>query len=120
MNEELKIDFYIKALTYLKKNINNFSYEVFTDDYKWTSKQKIFQDSLKIHSDDNTVSNTISMFVEMLNFENFIVGNSTFSLIPALLKESNNSKIIIANPWFRNKDRNLNFRNNWIRLKNQY
>ena len=39
-------------------------------------------------------------------FENFIVGNIAISLIPALLKESNNSKIIIANPWFRNKDRN--------------
>jgi len=119
MEEELKIDFYTEALIHCKKNINNFSYEIFTDDYKWTSQQKIFQDSQQIHSDDNSVPSTISTFAEMLNFENFIVGNSTFSLVPALIRETDKSKIITANPWFRNKDRNLNFRNSWVKIKNQ-
>ena len=38
----------------------------------------------------------------MLSYENFIVGNSTFSLVPALLSNSKNKKIFVADPWFRN------------------
>ena len=54
----------------------------------------------------------------MLNFENYIVGNSTFSLIPAVLSESKESKILVAEPWFRNKNKKLNVPNNWIKINN--
>jgi hypothetical protein len=119
LNEELKIDFYKKALNYCREKINNFNYEIFTDDYEWVSQQNIFEDSLTVHSDGTSVENTISTFAKMLHFENYIIGNSTFSLIPALLKETDKSNIFVANPWFRNKQRNLNFRNNWIKINNQ-
>ena len=54
----------------------------------------------------------------MLNNENYIVGNSTFPLLAALLSETNKSLIIIADPWFRNKERNLNLNNKWIKIEN--
>jgi hypothetical protein len=53
----------------------------------------------------------------MLGFENFIVGNSTFSLVAALLSKSNNKKIFVADPWFRNTGLSLNFKNA-IKIKN--
>ncbi len=55
----------------------------------------------------------------MIQKENFIIGNSTFSLIAAILGSSQYSKFIVADPWFRNKSKNLNFKNNWIKIKNQ-
>ena len=54
----------------------------------------------------------------MLNKENYIVGNSTFSLLAAVLSETSNSKILYANPWFRNKSKDLNFDSNWVGIEN--
>ena len=39
----------------------------------------------------------------MITFENFIIGNSTFSLVAAILGSNNDSRIVVADPWFKNK-----------------
>ena len=54
----------------------------------------------------------------MLNNENYIVGNSTFPLVAALLSETASSKVLVADPWFRNKEKNLNLNQNWIKIEN--
>ena len=56
----------------------------------------------KIVYSSNSIDDTLETFAEMLSYENFIVGNSTFSLVPALLSNSKNKKIFVADPWFRN------------------
>ena len=54
----------------------------------------------------------------MIGYGNYVVGNSTFSLIPAILSEDETTKIVIAEPWFRNKTKDLNFRYKYIKIKN--
>ena len=54
----------------------------------------------------------------MLNNENYIVGNSTFPLLAALLSETSKSQVIIAEPWFRNKEKNLNLNKEWVKIEN--
>ena len=61
--------------------------------------------------------NTIKSFGKMIKNENFIIGNSTFPLIAAVLSKNKNSKIIVADPWFKNKRRDLNLPDNWVRMK---
>lgn len=117
LNENLNDNFYQKALNYCKNNIDNFNYQVFTDDYEWVKSNKLFKDATYIHTDNISIENTIETFGEMLNNENFIVGNSTFPLIASILSEKENSKIIVADPWFINKKRNLNFPENWIKVE---
>ena len=54
----------------------------------------------------------------MLTYENFIVGNSTFSLVPALLSDAKNKIIIIADPWYRNTKINIDVPGA-LKIKNQ-
>lgn len=116
LKENLNDNFYQKALNYCKNNIINFNYQVFTDDYEWVKSNKLFKDATYIHSDNISIENTIESFGKMLINENFIVGNSTFPLIASILSEKENSKVLVANPWFLNKNRNLNFPENWIKV----
>ena len=114
LGEELSLDFYISSLNFMKKNVKNFHYSIFTDDINWVKSQNIFSDAKNIYSSNNILDD----FSEMLKCENFIVGNSTFSLMAAFIKETENTKIIIADPWFRNnKYKNL-FNEKWIKIKN--
>lgn len=118
IDENLSNSFYLEALNYCEKHIDSFEFEIFTDDYSWVKKQKIFHNASKVHKNLNTKESDIIAFASMLNFENYIVGNSTFSLIPAVLSESKESKILVAEPWFRNKNKKLNVPNNWIKINN--
>ena len=102
LNEELKESFYFHAIKAGKEKIENFNYTVFTDDYDWVINSNIFTDAKKIVYSSNSIDDTLETFAEMLSYENFIVGNSTFSLVPALLSNSKNKKIFVADPWFRN------------------
>ena len=64
------------------------------------------------------MEDTIETFSKMLVFENFIISNSTYSLIAALLSEKDNSNIYYPDPWFRNEDKTLKLKKNWIKLPN--
>lgn len=119
LDEALNLNFYKEAIDYCSKNIEDFTFEVFTDDSEWVKRQNIFDKAVEIHNDDISIENTIISFSNMIEKENFIIGNSTFSLIAAILGSTESSKFIIADPWFRNKNKDLNLKNNWIKIKNQ-
>ena len=76
--------------------------------------QNIFSDAQNIYSSNNILDD----FSEMLKCENFIVGNSTFSLMAAHIKENINTKIVIADPWFRKNEYKKLFNDNWIKINN--
>ena len=85
---------------------------------KWVSKKQVFIDAVDIKSPAQDMDDTIQTFSEMLKFENFIVGNSTFSLIPGILRETSTSKIIIAEPWFKKSNPIKNIPKHWIKINN--
>lgn len=117
LNEDLKLSFFKEAIDTASKKIEKFSYSVFTDDYEWVSKQSIFLGADKIYSSSNSIDNTLSDFGKMLSFNHFIVGNSTFSLMAALLNTNRDKFIIIADPWFRNVNKDIDIPN-VIKIKN--
>ena len=114
LGEELSVDFYINSLNFMKKNVKNFHYSIFTDDINWVKSQNIFSDAKNIYSSKNILDD----FSEMLKYENFIVGNSTFSLMAAHIKEGINTKIIIADPWFRNNEYKKLYSEDWVKINN--
>ncbi len=118
LDENLSNDFYEKALDFCIKNIKNFHYNIFTDDCEWVKSNSLFKDANKIYSDDSNIINIKNSFSNMLNNENYIVGNSTFPLLAALLSETSESRVIIADPWFRNKEKNLNLNKKWVKIEN--
>ena len=118
MKEELKIDYYEKAIREASKKIPEFEYNIFTDDINWIKKHKLFNSAKNVFYSSNSRIDTIKTFSEMLKHNNFIISNSTFSLIPAILKENETSKIISPFPWYRNSNKELNLKQNWIKLGN--
>lgn len=108
MGEELKLDFYTKALSYCYENISDFRYDIFTDDIDWVKNQSIFKSASSIfhkkevHSADKA-SETLDTFLDMLNYDTYIVGNSTYSLMAYEFSHADEKKIIAARPWFRDR-----------------
>ncbi len=56
-------------------------------------------------------------FQKMLQNKHFIVSNSTLSLIAAFFGEQEDSIIMVADPWFRNKEKPNLFKENWHKIK---
>ena len=56
--------------------------------------------------------------LKMLEYENYIISNSTFSLIPAILSKSEKKAVYVPTPWFRNSKKLINFPENWIGIEN--
>ena len=96
MKEELKIDYYEKAIKEAMKEIPEFEYNIFTDDIDWVKKHKIFNSAKNVYYSSNSRIDTIKTFSKMLEHNNFIISNSTFSLIPAILKENETQKYFLA------------------------
>ncbi len=118
IGENLDIKFYEEAINFCKSKIDKFSFEVFTDDFKWVSEQNIFREAEVIHGPKDNIEELLLDVTKMFNFQNFIVGNSTLPLIPAIFSSSKKSITIIANPWMKNSSNNLNFEKSWIKINN--
>tara|TARA_A100001035_G_scaffold257779_1_gene234041 strand:- start:1297 stop:2142 length:846 start_codon:yes stop_codon:yes gene_type:complete len=118
IGENLNVRFYEEAINLCKSKIDKFSFEVFTDDLKWVTEQNIFKNAKAIHGPKDNIEELLSDITKMFNFQNFIIGNSSFPLIPAIFSNSKNNLIIIADPWMKNQNIDLNFDKTWIKIKN--
>ena len=116
--ENLDIKFYEDAISLCKSKIDKFTFEVFTDDFEWVSEQNIFKEAKAIHGPKENIEELLFDITKMFNFQNFIVGNSTLPLIPAIFLSSKTSLTIIADPWMKNSSIDLNFEKSWIKIKN--
>ena len=120
----------------LKYNFSNEGFKVFTSpdgEEALSNIKKVLPDVLildlmlpgqsgldvckSIRADDD-IKETIDTFSQMLNFENYIVGNSSYSLWAALLSSNNESLVIVPDPWFRHDDHPVLKRKNWITVEN--
>ena len=118
IGENLDIKFYEEAISLCKSKIDKFTFEVFTDDLEWVNEQNIFKEAKAIHGPKENIEELLFDITKMFNFQNFIVGNSSFSLIPAIFSNSKTSLTIIADPWMKNSSNDLNFEKSWIKIKN--
>ena len=103
-NENLSLNYYRDALDFCKNNIKGFEYDIFTDDYEWVLKQDVFKDASYIENSKNITkryeNDVWSTFIKMLNYNNYIIANSTFSWWAAIISYDNKSTIIQPEPFF--------------------
>ncbi len=118
MNEDLGLEFYEECIKQLKNKIGEFHLEIFTDDVEWVKSKKIFSDAKNIYGPEEMPFEVINLFGKMINNQHFIVGNSTFSLLAAFLGEREDSLILVADPWFRERNFGNLTKDNWIKIKN--
>ncbi len=119
MSEELNISYYKESIAKMSKEINNFQYDIFTDDKTWVKSNDIFLNAKNIFDQEDFENDPILTFINMVKYKNFIIANSTFSLLASYLKEDAGSKIITPTPWFRNiKHPGFSYEN-WMTVENK-
>tara|TARA_B100000575_G_C23121526_1_gene649117 strand:+ start:1215 stop:2087 length:873 start_codon:yes stop_codon:yes gene_type:complete len=119
MEEDLSLNFYKKSIETITKKLDKFELSIFTDDIQWVKEQKIFDIANKVFGPEEEPEKVLDLFSKMLQNKHFIVANSTFSLIAAVVKEMDDSIIIVSDPWFRNKEKEKLSLDNWIKIPNE-
>jgi len=119
IKENLKLDFYKQAIIHCRENIKEFKFDIFTDDVNWVKDQELFEDAMNVFGPSKDLHTLLNEVSNMMKYENFIVGNSSFSLIPAILSKNKATKIFVADPWFKNSSRDLNFDDSYLKLRNK-
>ena len=119
MEEDLSLNFYKKCIETITNKLDRFDLSIFTDDVQWVKEQKIFDIANKVFGPEEEPEKVLDLFSKMLQNKHFIVANSTFSLIAAFVKEMDDSIIIVSDPWFRNKEKEKLFLDNWIKIPNE-
>lgn len=119
ISEELNISYYKTALDHCRDSMGDLSYVIYTDDINWVKQNPEFKTASSIVEAKNI--NTITDFLEMTTFKNFIISNSTYSYLAAYFGSNEKSTVICPKPWFKNLnyinyDKILN--NNWLFIKN--
>ena len=118
MEEELNLEFYINALNYFKNRNIDTNLNIFTDDVDWVKSKKELNIAKNLYGPEDSPDGVINLFSKMLQNEHFIISNSTFALIAAVLSEKNSSHVLVADPWFRNSINNNLSKKNWIKIPN--
>ena len=117
-NEELPIFYYEKSIELIKTKTKTTNFKIYTDDINWCKNQKLFTIADEILTSSDSPDDTIKTFSSMLNHQNYIIANSTFSLIAAFLGSSEDSLVTYPHPWFKERNYNKNIINpNWEKIK---
>ena len=116
---ELSEDFYLESIDFVIKKKGKQKIDIFTDDENWV-KNTNFYKKFNVNSIFAVQQNEspFNDFIKMLNYENFIIGNSTFAFFPPYMKAKDENIVIVPDPWFKYADHPDISKENWIKIKN--
>ena len=126
-NWDLDISYFEDSINLLKSKSESIVFDVFTDDLDWVSSQKIFDIADNIYAQTSKTSlpneqddfdETIETFASMLNYQHYIVGNSSFSFWAAFLSSTESSIVTVPDPWFKNNQHPVLRKENWFTVSN--
>lgn len=104
-NNNLDLNYYLKAIKVVKKNFNNLKFFIFSDDLVWC--KKIFSNlGVKYKIVDHTYAgNYFTTYLYLMTqFKIYIISNSTFSWWGAWLSKFSKPFIIAPKSWFPNSN----------------
>ena len=110
----LDVDYYIKAVDYLRKSIENPTFFIFSDDLEWCKNSlgfldnSIFVDRTKTEIDD----------LKLMSFcQHNIIANSSFSWWGAWLNQNSKKTVIAPKDWLLNDPGSSNvILSDWVKL----
>lgn len=100
------INYYKKAISYIKKNIENPHFYIFSDDKEWVIKNFNFERRSTIISLNLNKQNYVDMLL-MSRCKHNIIANSSFSWWGSWLNNNENKKTIAPSKWFGVANRDL-------------
>ena len=112
----LSVEYYLAALDLLIEEGKNPIIYIFTDDITWCKENIQYKSSFRYISDEVANSSDLVEFILLSKFNNIVISNSTFSMLAALLNQSNSTKIVAPKAWFKEElgIERPNMPNHWI------
>ena len=118
LGEDLNPSYYQDAINELLKDKPDTKFDIFVDDSSFVPNENIFKNLNNVFYPKKS-ENSLEVFHSMLGYENYIIANSSLSIIAAHLSSSSVSKIYYPNPWWKNHDVKVsNIPSNWISIDN--
>jgi hypothetical protein len=110
------IDYYINAITYIKKNLTNPTFFVFSDDIIWCKENlnDLLTNNSAIYIDWNKNINDYKDMQLMCSCQHNIIANSSFSWWGAWLNENSQKIVIAPQKWLNIDLKNSPQLNDWI------
>jgi hypothetical protein len=116
----ITIDYYQEAINYLESKFGLLRKLIFSDDPDWCKNNLQVNKSYKIFKNNNF--NDYEELTLMAKCKYFIIANSSFSWWAAYLSETDETRIVAPQNWF--KDSSLEPQNiipeNWMRINNSF
>ena len=105
---------YLNAIELLRNkiNLNNYTFNIFSDDINWCKK------NLNLNVKLNFIENEDELFdfLAMKSCSHNIIANSTFSWWAAYLNDNSNKIVVAPKFWFTDKNRTFNYPQNWLKV----
>ena len=76
---------------------NEFEYDIFTDQSEVDFNKDLYRNAKNIYYSDDESS--IKDLIKMFNYSIYIISNSTFSLLAALMSNVSNPIVYFPSPW---------------------
>ena len=105
-------DYYLKAITYFKKNLPNCTFYIFSDDTEWVKKNYNFKGLTVVFC--NQFNNSAEAMYVMSKCKNFIISNSTFSWWGQYLSVNNKKIVICPKIWNKISPNSPLINKDWI------
>ena len=112
-DEILETEYFNYSVDLLSRKFNDLSFNLFTDDEEILSSLNFKRKLNSVNIQSSSEDDTLFTFIKMLENEHFIISNSTFSFMSALLGSENSSIVIQPSPWMKKKNKNLTMKD-WI------
>lgn len=111
------LEYYVRAVSYMQKNIENPTFYVFSDDISWAKKFLDFGSSHYHFVDNNNGKESYNDMRLMSLCKHNIIANSSFSWWGAWLNNNNNKLVVAPERWFLLDDDTLDITpSSWLKL----
>jgi len=109
------INYYLKAIEYIKKNVDNPIFYVFSNDITWVKENLDFKTDVIYRDDKEQTSDVEELFI-MGTCKHAIIVNSSFYWWGAWLIENQDKIVIAPNNWFADGSKIDILPQNWIKI----
>ncbi|SEK45651.1 Glycosyl transferase family 11 [Pseudobutyrivibrio ruminis] len=93
------IDYYSKAIEYIRERHNDIKLYIFSDDIEWTKKQKVFEGAVFVESNKYTEPKAWMDMCLMSHCKHNIIANSSYSWWASYLNKNNQKIIVMPKRW---------------------
>lgn len=111
--DEILPDRYFQLALEKLNSYENKKYDIFTDQTSVDMENNLYKNASNVY----TSSHPLSDFLKMLNYKTYIISNSSYSYMAALLSNYESPTVVYPSPWFKNMQHNPLFDSEWKKIE---